>query len=53
MENNDEAQPLLGHERRKTSLNKRQLALVLLVKLADATAYMQVYPYVNQVRTGE
>ncbi|KAG8942034.1 hypothetical protein FRC04_003882 [Tulasnella sp. 424] len=28
---------------------KTQLAIILLVKLADATAYMQIYPYVNQM----
>ncbi|KIO23296.1 hypothetical protein M407DRAFT_78253 [Tulasnella calospora MUT 4182] len=49
MENSDEGQPLLGDERRMTPLKKRQLAIILLVKLADATAYMQVYPYVNQM----
>ncbi|KAG9049772.1 hypothetical protein FS837_009188 [Tulasnella sp. UAMH 9824] len=49
MENNDEGQPLLGYERRKTTLKKAQLAIILLAKLADATAYMQVNPYVNQM----
>ncbi|KAG8920287.1 hypothetical protein FRC00_010234 [Tulasnella sp. 408] len=49
MENNDERQPLLGRERPKTPLNKKQLAIVLLAKLADTVAYVQVYPYLGQM----